>query len=156
MNYKMKILLILMMLCFGLIGCVTYNIWNPPIVEEIDPMELFGKEGEPLQGRLFSSFCESNAFGNSSTARNTAITNAAKRANDLGFSYFTIIWDNVGSTMKAGSYNTYYHPSRNQTIVTTNYYNYKFYVYQCIFIVLNNDELEGWDHIYSVSRYVKE
>ena len=141
----------MLVLCFFISACVSYNIWNPPRVERLDPMELFGADGAVLRGRLFSSFCESNVFGNAATARNTAIINAAKRAYDLGFPYFTIIWDSNG--LRTSTFDTVQSHSRNNYTITT--HNYTFYAYKCIFIILKSDEMEGWDNIYTVSRYVR-
>ena len=149
------ILVLLIILCFSTFGCVTHNIWNPPKVEELNPMEIFGTEGAPLEGRLFRSICESNAYGNATTAKNTAITNAANKSNELGFPYFTIIWDSVDQNLKAGTYDTIQTSGRGRTSVLTQQYAYTFHLYECIFIILKKDELEGWDNIYTVSNYIK-
>jgi hypothetical protein len=121
----------------------------------MNPMEIFGTNGAILEGRLFRSFCESNAFGNASTARNTAITNAAKKAKVLKYPYFTIIWDNVDQKLNTGSFDTTEYYRRGGRTITTHQYNTTFYTYDCVFIILNQNELEGWDNIYSVSNYVK-
>jgi len=148
----------LVFLCISIFGCVTFNIWNPPKVVELDPLEILGKDGEFLRGRLFSSICESNAYGNATTARNTALQNAAKKANELGFKYFTILWDNTDSRNISGtnSYTTTTWASRNVAVVTphTNSYNYTFITYECIFVPLYDEELEGVENIFSVSRYL--
>jgi hypothetical protein len=104
-----KISLILLTVLVGIstvfIGCalmtgVLLDSMESPNVQQLDPLELMGPDGAALEGRLFSSSYESK---NASTARTTAITNAAKKAKELGFPYFTIIWDSADSTSHTGS-----------------------------------------------------
>ena len=160
---------------FSLFGCVQHNIWNPPRVEEIDPLEIIGVQGKPFVGKLYLSTCQSNAFGNTSTAKKTALKNAAEKADELGYKYFTVLDQDTRVDNKIGSYTTYdsitshttasVHGSGgyaygNATTTTrvprTNVYNYEFNTYTVVFLLLNEDELEKWNNIYSVSNYLSK
>ncbi len=91
---------------FFLSACVRYNIWNPPKVEEIDPVELIGLQGKVLEGKLWKSTCQSNAFGNRDTAKQTALENMAKKADELGYKYFTLLDKHVSMQENLRSYTT--------------------------------------------------
>ena len=98
--------IVALLLTLILTGCVRYNIWNPPKVEEIDPVELIGIQGEPLRGKLWMSTCQSNAFGDLDTAKETALVNMAKKADELGYKYFTLLDRHTSMQENLGSYTT--------------------------------------------------
>ena len=148
---------LLILYCFFTTGCLSIIasiISSQPSVVQLDPIEIFGKKGESLQGKLFLSSLETDAYGNASATRNAAITGAAKKAKELGYPYFTVIWDNLDTNTISGSYDTTQYVTRTQQSVQTHQYNYTVFKYECMFIMLNSNELNGWDNIYTVSRYI--
>lgn len=168
----MKKIIILFLLAFVFAGC-TYNIANPPKVKELDPVAMFGVKGRPLEGRLFLSSCESNAFGNMDSAKRTALKNAAKKARKLGYKYFTVIdrdartkrnkinyttYDNVRADTQVSAFGpggyAYGDINTNISVPVTQTMETEFQTYEFIFFLLDENEIDGWDNIYSVAKYL--
>ena len=169
----MKKILVLVLLSLSVSAC-TYNLFNPPKVKELDPVEMFGTRGKVLEGRLYLATCETNAFGSAETARNTNLKKAAKTAKKKGFSYFTILDRNSFSKMKTVSYTTHENITSKTNFnaygsdgysvrgnVDTNYrvpvkntFNTEFHTSKILFLLLNEDELDYWNNIYSVEKYL--
>lgn len=156
----------------SLIGC-RYNVFNPPHVEELDPIALFGTKGRILEGRLFKSTCESNAFGNMDSAKKTSLKNAAKTAQENGYDYFTIIDKTNSVKTNQIKYQSYQRATANTDISvhgndgyvygkaqTTAWipkeesYETDFNTYSFVFLLLRENELDGWNNIYEVKKYL--
>jgi len=153
---KSVILLVVILFCFFICSCFTFdnlnsvNAFGSLNVRELDPVELYGTRGAFLKGKLFLSSYENQ---NSSAVRNTGITNAAKKANEKGYPYFTIVDERISSITRTRTVSSGYYASRNVYVPPTTQ-DYIVYIYECIFIVLKANETDDWDNIYSVSSYV--
>ena len=161
--------------CILLSGCVRWNVWNPPKVEEIDPVELIGVQGKPLSGRLWRSTCQSNAFGNADTAKQKALENMAEKAYEQGYKYFCLldteksVQDNLGSfttNNTSTSFSTIGLNSSNGTSVRgnvwttastpqTNYFSTRFHTFSGIFLLLKEDDVDKAPNVYTVEKYYK-
>lgn len=169
----MKKILLLPVLCLLASAC-TYNVFNPPKVKELDPVEMFGTRGKVLQGRLYQATCESSKWGSAQSAFNTNVKKAAKTANKKGYKYFTILDKSSKSRTRNYSYTTYQNSTatskfsaRGQdgysvtgTLDTTynspvqNNVSEDLHTSQVVFVLLNENELDYWNNIYSVEKYL--
>lgn len=168
----MKKLIYFLVLLLSFTGC-KYNIYNPPKVSELDPVAIFGMKGKFLEGRLFESMCQSNAFGSQESARKTSLKNAAKKAKKLGYKYFTVLDRQHSKKDNYTNFTTYQmvQNNTNASVYGTGGYAYghantityvpqdktlhsEFHTYSIIFLLLNENELDGWNNIYEVEKYL--
>lgn len=168
----MKKLIFFVLLLLPFIGC-SYNIMNPPKVSELDPVAIFGVKGQVLNGRLFESTCQSNAFGNQSTARKTSLKNAAKKAKKLGYNYFTVldsqnfkedkftnltsyqqVMSHTNASVYGNGHSAYGSADTTVWVPTNQMMHTEFHTYSIIFLLLKDNELDGWNNIYSVKKYL--
>jgi len=164
---KMKKMLFILIL-LGCIGCVQNPIYWPSVTE-IDVTEYMGLKGKSYQGKVWISKFVGSGFCSQERAYKEALKNAAKKTNELGYNYFSVLTNNTYTPYKNVSITEHQQIYSQSTITGTLGYNTintitnvpinKTYNLptvphsSIIFIVLDEQDLHLFQNIYSINDY---